>query len=460
MLQIYNSMSKSKIPFKPIRQGHVGLYVCGMTVYDYCHIGHARSMVCFDTIVRYLRYRGYEVTHVRNITDIDDKIIKRAQENNETTQHLTQRFIDALHEDSKALQITPPTHEPRATEYIAEMIALVKSLQDKGYAYVTENGDVCYDVSKFKDYGCLSCQDLEKLRAGERVSINEKKDDPLDFVLWKMAKPGEPSWSSPWGDGRPGWHLECSAMSCSLLGNNFDFHGGGTDLLFPHHENEIAQSVAATGDKFANAWIHAGFVNINDEKMSKSLGNFFTIREVLAKYPGEVLRYFLAVPHYRSQINYNEESLEAARQSLDRFYQALRGVDYTHIKAPAASSFEERFQAAMDDDFNTPEALAVLFDLVKELNRLKISDMQKAAEHAALLVKLANILGLATQDPEVYFRQEHQVDVQKVEALIAERQTARANKDWAKADQVRQQLTDMNIVIEDSAQGTIWRSVG
>lgn len=466
MLQIQDTLTQKKESFKPITPGKVGIYVCGMTVYDYCHIGHARMLVAFDMVTRYLRSRGLEVTYIRNITDIDDKIIKRAQENNEPYTALTERMITAMHEDLQALGVLPPTKEPRATEYVPQMIELIKTLMEKNYAYIATNGDVCYHVHKFKNYGELAHQDLEKLRAGARVEVDNTKQDPLDFVLWKLAKPGEPSWESPWGAGRPGWHIECSAMSLDCLGEHFDIHGGGLDLSFPHHQNEIAQSEAATGKKFVNYWLHNGFVQINKEKMSKSLGNFFTVREVLAQYKPEVVRYFLIASHYRSPVNYSIENLDSAHAALERFYIALRGIDTSSQDLISAHSeiqkilkdFEDRFNAVMDDDFNTPEALAVLFDIAREINRVREKDMQEAAQLAALLRRLGGILGILQQDSEEFLRAgTSEQEAQKIEALIAARNKARAEKNWAEADRVRLALTALGVSLEDTAQGTIWR---
>ncbi|MEA3278934.1 MAG: cysteine--tRNA ligase, partial [Pseudomonadota bacterium] len=384
MLQIYNSLTRQKEEFVPLEPGKVRMYVCGMTVYDYCHLGHARVMVVFDVVSRYLRERGFDVTYVRNITDIDDKIINRANEKGEAFSDLTERFIQAMHEDSDVLGILPPSEEPRATTHMAEIISMVRALIDKGYAYVADNGDVYYSVAKFTGYGRLSGKDPEELRAGARVEIGEAKRDPLDFALWKAAKPGEPAWDSPWGQGRPGWHIECSAMSTSCLGNHFDIHGGGADLQFPHHENEIAQSEGATGEPFVNLWMHNGFVRVNEEKMSKSLGNFFTVREILRRYRPEEVRYFILTSQYRSPLNYDDEHLQNARGALTRLYTALRGLPAA--EPMGAERFRERFHAAMDDDFNTPEALAVLFDLVREINRVRAEDEVEAAHLGAELV--------------------------------------------------------------------------
>jgi len=461
MLTIYNTLTKQKAPFIPIISGKVGLYVCGMTVYDYCHVGHARVMVVFDVVVRYLRSIGYQVTYVRNITDIDDKIIQRAKENGESIEQLTARFIQAMHEDTELLGVLRPDYEPRATEFLPKIIEMVQRLLDNGYAYLANNGDVCYTVSRFNGYGNLSGKRLEELRAGERVEINEAKRDPLDFVLWKAAKPEEPSWESPWGPGRPGWHIECSAMSTTCLGNHFDIHGGGMDLQFPHHENEIAQSEGATGESFVNVWMHNGFVRINEEKMSKSLGNFFTVREVLKQYPPEVMRYFILTSHYRSSLNYSEQNLETAQQALTRLYTALRGLPHTD-QVWADDSCRHRFNLAMEDDFNTPEALAVLFDLAREINKIRVEDMFTAAILGNELRQLGDILGLLQTVPEVFLQQGHHQDQvglssMEIETLIAQRQAARARKDWSEADRIRLSLKAQGILLEDGDQGTTWR---
>lgn len=456
MLKIYNSLTKTKEDFVPITQGKIRMYVCGITVYDYCHIGHARAvMITPDMIVRYLRYSGYEVTYVRNITDIDDKIIARANEHHEFWLDLANRFIVAMHEDEAELGNLSPDREPRATETIPEMIAMIEALIAKGHAYVAENGDVYYQVNSFKDYGKLSQQNLDQLRVGVRIDIQDAKRDPLDFVLWKIAKPHEPSWDSPWGKGRPGWHIECSAMSTTLLGDNFDIHAGGLDLKFPHHENEIAQSEAATGCTFANCWMHAGLLQVNGEKMSKSLGNFFTIRDVLAQHAPEVIRYFMLSSHYRSPLNYCEENLVQAKTSLQRLYMALRGLP---TAVPLKNShYEKEFIAAMNDDFNTPIALSVLFDLVREINKLREADPMHAGALAETLRYLAGILGLLTQDPEQFLQADADLDVKKIEQLITQRIQARANKNWLESDRIREQLVEMGIAIEDNINGTSWR---
>jgi cysteinyl-tRNA synthetase len=459
MLQIHNSLTRHKAPFQPIEPGKVRMYVCGMTVYDYCHLGHARVLVVFDVVYRYLRALGYDVTYIRNITDIDDKIIRRANENGEPFQALTERFIQAMREDAEALGVLPPTDEPRATAHIGEILAMVQTLIDKDLAYVAANGDVYYAVSRFPDYGKLSGKDPADLRAGARVEIGESKRDPLDFALWKSAKPGEPAWDSPWGPGRPGWHIECSAMSTCCLGNHFDIHGGGADLQFPHHENEIAQSEGATGEPFVNVWMHNGFVRVNEEKMSKSLGNFFTVREILRLYRPEEVRYFILTSHYRSPLNYDDSALQQARAALTRLYTALRGLP--EAVSAEGESFRTRFQSAMDDDFNTPEALAVLFELAREINRLRADgSVDQAATHGALLRELGRVLGLLQDDPEFYLR--GGVDAEgpsdaEIEAMIEQRRAARANKDWAEADRVREALTAAGIVLEDGPQGTTWR---
>jgi len=460
MLEIYNTLTKQQAPFVPIDPADVRMYVCGMTVYDFCHIGHARVLVVFDVVYRYLcqLYGRDHVRYIRNITDIDDKIIARAEQNHEPIDALTGRFIQAMNEDADALQVLRPNEEPRATLHIQHILDMIQSLQDKGFAYQAGNGDVYYDVSAFAPYGRLSGRQLDDLRAGARVEIDEAKQDPLDFVLWKSAKPGEPQWDSPWGPGRPGWHIECSAMSVHCLGSHFDIHGGGMDLQFPHHENEIAQSCAATGDHFANVWMHNGFVRVDDEKMSKSLGNFFTIREVLAKYDPEVLRYFILTSHYRSPLNYSDQHLDNARSALNGLYTALRGIE------PAATladdnPYRARFMQAMDNDFATPEAQAVLFELAHEINRLRNKDMQQAAALAGELRSLGGLLGLLQRDPTAYFQAatEEGLTAEQIEALIAERKAARAAKDFARADAIRDELSDAGIVLEDNPGGTIWR---
>ena len=457
MVQIYNTLTRQKEQFKPLVDGKIDMYVCGITIYDYCHIGHARTFVGFDVIVRYLRHIGYDLKYVRNITDVDDKIIKRANENGESINDLTTRMTKAMHEDFDSLNMLRPDVEPTVTNHMNEIIAMVERLIAKGHAYVAADGDVLFDVSTFEQYGALSQQDLTMLQAGSRVEVAQDKQDPLDFVLWKKAKPGEPSWSSPWGEGRPGWHIECSAMSSKHLGEHFDIHGGGSDLQFPHHENEIAQSCCANNGKYVNTWIHTGMVQVNKEKMSKSLNNFFTVRDVLKEYDAESVRYFLISGHYRSQLNYSQENLEQARSSLERIYTALRGV--TPIECDLASNeYVAKFRKAMDDDFNTPEALPVLFELAKELNRVKDSDTEQAGKLAYVLRSVAEVLGVAQQDPET-FLQGGQADdeVAHIEALIAKRNEARASKDWAAADEARDALNALGVVLEDSAGKTTWR---
>ncbi|HAU06078.1 MAG TPA: cysteine--tRNA ligase [Pseudoalteromonas shioyasakiensis] len=457
MVQIYNTLTRQKEQFKPLVDGKIDMYVCGITIYDYCHIGHARTFVGFDVIVRYLRHIGYDLKYVRNITDVDDKIIKRANENGESINDLTTRMTKAMHEDFDSLNMLRPDVEPTVTNHMDEIIAMVERLIAKGHAYVAADGDVLFDVSTFEQYGALSQQDLTMLQAGSRVEVPQDKQDPLDFVLWKKAKTEEPSWSSPWGEGRPGWHIECSAMSSKHLGEHFDIHGGGSDLQFPHHENEIAQSCCANNGKYVNTWIHTGMVQVNKEKMSKSLNNFFTVRDVLKEYDAESVRYFLISGHYRSQLNYSQENLEQARSSLERIYTALRGV--TPIECDLASNeYVAKFRKAMDDDFNTPEALPVLFELAKELNRVKDSDTEQAGKLAYVLRSVAEVLGVAQQDPEA-FLQGGQADdeVAHIEALIAKRNEARASKDWAAADEARDALNALGVVLEDSAGKTTWR---
>lgn len=457
MLKIYNDLSRSKETFEPLQPGKVNLYVCGMTVYDLCHLGHARVMVVFDVVYRYLKAVGYDVTYIRNITDIDDKIINRANENGEPFHELTERFIQAMHEDSDALGIIPPDAEPKATDHIAEIISMCEKLIEKGHAYVADNGDVYYDVYSFPTYGKLSGKSLEDLQAGARVELGDLKRNPLDFALWKSAKPDEPSWQSPWGDGRPGWHIECSAMSTKALGDTFDIHGGGADLTFPHHENEIAQSEGATGHPFVKYWMHNGFVRINDEKMSKSLGNFFTVREILERYQAEEVRYFILTSQYRSPLNYSDEHLDNARNALTRFYTALRGLP--EATPTADTQFEKDFHAAMQDDFNTPEALATLFELVREINRVRAEDEAAAASLGALLRQLGDLIGILQSDAESYLRggaSANDGDAE-IDALVAQRNEAKANKDWGTADEIRNKLQEMGIVLEDGPSGTTWR---
>ena len=480
MIRIHNSLTGEKQELRPIEPGHIGMYVCGMTVYDYIHIGHARMLTVFDIVSRYLRYRGYEVTYVRNITDIDDKIIKRAAEKGEPIDAFTGRFIQAMHDDCRLLAMESPDHEPRATQHVSHMIEMIATLVEKGYAYVAGDGDVMYAVAKFDGYGKLSGKNLADLRAGARIEVDEFKRDPLDFVLWKHAKPGEPAWESPWGPGRPGWHIECSAMSADLLGTHFDIHGGGMDLKFPHHENEIAQSRAATGDCFANLWIHNGFVNVDNEKMSKSLGNFFTVREVLPKlrHP-EVLRFFFLMSHYRGPINYSFDQLEQADAALRGIYTALRDVP---IVEAVPGEYTERFHEVMDDDFNTPEAIAVLQRMTREINLAKDTGKEhKAAVLSAELRSLARVLGILTLEPEQWFRLAKpaivtdaanvsvdesaavadvrpSLDDAEVQRLVDERLAARKAKDFARSDQIRDQLAAASVIVEDKPGGkSTWR---
>ena len=460
MLRIYNTLAQEKQDFKPLVPGKVGMYVCGITVYDLCHMGHARTYLSFDLMVRYLRHKGFDVTYVRNITDVDDKIIKRANENNESVDELTERTIANMHEDFRAINLLDADIEPRVTTHMDEIIEVIQTLIDKGHAYQADNGDVLFEVATFKEYGKLGKQDLEQLNAGARVEVDSHKRAPLDFVLWKSAKPEEPSWTSPWGNGRPGWHIECSAMNQKHLGDHFDIHGGGSDLIFPHHENEVAQSCCAHDTPYVNYWVHSGMVQVNEEKMSKSLGNFFTLRDVLQDYDAETLRYFLMSAHYRSQLNYSEDNLKQARSALERFYTALRDATPDLAADIAYGGYLERFETAMNDDFNTPEAFSVLFDLAKNLN--KAESAQEKATLAGVLVKLGGIVGLLQLEPEAYLQgtvgdSGEDNDVAEIEALIEQRNSARKNKDWAKADEARDKLNALNIVLEDGPQGTTWR---
>ncbi|MDH2997816.1 cysteine--tRNA ligase [Pasteurellaceae bacterium LFhippo2] len=457
MLKIYNTLKREKEEFKPINPDQVGMYVCGVTVYDLCHFGHGRTFVSFDVIARYLRFLGYNLRYVRNITDVDDKIIKRAIENNETSDQLVERMIAEMHKDFDALNILRPDVEPRATKHIPEIIAIVEKLIQKGHAYVAEDGDVMFNVESFQKYGALSRQNLEQLQAGARVEIKSVKRNPMDFVLWKMSKENEPSWESPWGNGRPGWHIECSAMNSKELGNHFDIHGGGSDLMFPHHENEIAQSCCAHGDDYVNYWLHTGMLTIDKEKMSKSLGNFFSIRHMLGLYDAESLRYFFLTAHYRSLLDYSVENLDLARSALERLYTALRGCDVS-VALDAEDKYTQAFKESMDDDFNTPGALAVLFELAREVNKLKTENAEEANRLASRLKQLAGVLGLLEQDPEAFLQGDADNDeVAEIEALIKQRNEARASKNWAAADEARNKLTEMGIVLEDGANGTTWR---
>ena len=491
MLHIHNTLTRRKEPFRPLVPGRVGMYVCGMTVYDYCHLGHARMLLVFDVVARYLRHRGFRLTYVRNVTDIDDKIIARARESGEPIEAVTGRFIAAMHEDCAALGIRPPDREPRATEYVEEMLALISDLVDKGFAYVGEGGDVYFEIARFPEYGKLSGNRVDALRAGARIDVDETKAAAEDFVLWKAAKPGEPRWPSPWGPGRPGWHIECSAMSMANLGERFDIHGGGRDLVFPHHECEIAQSEASTGGRFANVWMHNGFVRIDGDKMSKSLGNFFTIRDILARHPGEAVRYYLLTSHYRSPLNHSAARLGEAEQSLRRLYGALRGLP-TAPEEPSppargpVGEAEGRFREAMDDDFNTPEALAVLHDLASEANRLRGRSRREATAPAAALRRAGAVLGLLEADPDAVFQAPRSraegagtpggppgrsdglpdpplppppgLSEDEIERRIADRAAARRARDFAAADRIRAELAEARVVLEDGPGGaTTWR---
>ena len=460
MLKIYNTLTNQKQVFKPINPSSVGIYVCGMTVYDFCHMGHARVLVMFDVMTRHMRRTFPEVKYVRNITDIDDKIINRSIENQEDIYSLTNRFIKAMHEDEIALNILKPDFEPRATESIDQMYSMIESLIEKGFAYQGKNGDVYYSVKRFKNYGKLSGKNLDDLKAGARVDIESDKRDPLDFVLWKMAKPNEPKWSSPWGEGRPGWHLECSAMSTHHLGNHFDIHGGGMDLTFPHHENEIAQSEGANNCSFVNTWMHVGYVNINDEKMSKSLNNFFTIRNVLEKYDGETLRYFLISSHYRSPLNFSDENLASAKSALTRLYTATRGLSASSKamgQVTMGFDYEKRFNEALDDDFNTPIALSILFEIAKHANTEREDDKDQAGALSELLRKLGNHIGIMRYDADDYLKMGIELSDAKIDEKIYQRESARALKDFAMSDQIRDELLALGIILEDSINGTSWR---
>ena len=462
-LRIYNTLARDKQTFVPLQDGVVRMYVCGMTVYDYCHIGHARVMVVFDIVQRWLRALGYQVTYVRNITDIDDKIIRRAVENGESIKALTSRFIQAMHEDADALGVQRPDHEPRATEFIPQMLDMIGTLEAHGYAYRAADGDVNYAVRKFANYGKLSGKSLEDLRAGERVATNDAKQDPLDFVLWKQSKPDEPAdtgWDSKYGRGRPGWHIECSAMGCTLLGERFDIHGGGQDLQFPHHENEIAQSEAATGQTFVNYWMHNGYVQIDNEKMSKSLGNFFTIREVLAQFDAEVVRFFIARAHYRSPLNYSDAHLDDARNALTRLYTALKDVQPDQAALDWNDAYAQRFREAMNDDFNTPVAVAVLFELASDVNRTHDAAL------ARQLRELARVIGFLGREPRAFLQQaagsskQGGLEVAQIEAQIAARVAAKQAKNYAEADRIRAELLEAGVALEDKPGGaTEWRRV-
>ena len=465
---LYNSEQRKKVEFVPRVEGHIDMYVCGMTVYDYCHIGHARVMVAFDYIIRFLRSQGWSVKYVRNITDIDDKIIKRAHENGESITALTDRFIQAMNDDAESLGCARPDEAPRATDYIDQMQSMIGTLVNKGTAYASDNGDVYFEVEKFAKYGRLSGRKLEDMQAGasERVDVEVQKKHPFDFVLWKHAKENEPAWASPWGNGRPGWHIECSAMSTCCLGNHFDIHGGGSDLTFPHHENEIAQSEASTGEQYVNYWMHVGFINVDGEKMSKSLGNFFTIRDVMEKFHPEVIRYFIVSSHYRSPVNFSDTALKEAKNTLSRFYHSFKAYQQTYgteVVAASDATLVERFNAAMRDDFNTSEAIAVLFEINKELNRaVKDEKAEQAAVYYATLRHLTDILGLVQHNVDDFLKSDIGQDTldlsgDQIEALIQQRVDAKKAKEFAKADEIRQSLLDQGVVLEDTRQGTIWR---
>lgn len=465
---LYNSEQRKKVEFVPRRPGQIDMYVCGMTVYDYCHIGHARVMVAFDYIIRFLRSQGWNVRYIRNITDIDDKIIKRANENNESIQELTARFIDAMNQDAAQLGCAEPDESPKATEYIDQMQTMISTLVDKGTAYPATNGDVYFEVNKFEKYGRLSGRKLEDMQAGasERVDVEVEKKHPFDFVLWKHAKENEPSWASPWGNGRPGWHIECSAMSTCCLGNHFDIHGGGSDLTFPHHENEIAQSEASTGEQYVNYWMHVGFINVDGEKMSKSLGNFFTIRDVMDKFHPEVIRYFIVSSHYRSPVNFSDTALKEAKTALSRFYHAFKAYEQVFGQTKTShleQTYVERFNTAMRDDFNTPEAMAVLFELIRELNRaVKEEQSDLATTLYSTLRVLTDILGLVQHHVDDFLKstighEDSGLSDSEIETLIQQRADAKKAKDFAGADAIRKSLLDSGIVLEDTRQGTVWR---
>ncbi|RZJ21216.1 cysteine--tRNA ligase [Acinetobacter sp.] len=465
---LYNSEQRKKVEFVPRKAGHIDMYVCGMTVYDYCHIGHARVMVAFDYIIRFLRSQGWNVKYVRNITDIDDKIIKRANENGESITALTDRFIQAMNEDAENLGCLHPDEAPRATDYIDQMQNMIGNLVNKGTAYPSANGDVYFEVEKFAKYGRLSGRKLEDMQAGasERVDVEVEKKHPFDFVLWKHAKENEPSWASPWGNGRPGWHIECSAMSTCCLGNHFDIHGGGSDLTFPHHENEIAQSEASTGEQYVNYWMHVGFINVDGEKMSKSLGNFFTIRDVMDKFHPEVIRFFIVSSHYRSPVNFSDTALKEAKNTLSRFYHSFKTYQQVYGEKTVETLDEalvERFNAAMRDDFNTAEAIAVLFEINKELNRaVKDENAEQAALYYSTLRHLTDILGLVQHNVDDFLKSDIGQEAlglseQQIEYLIQQRKDAKKAKEFAKADEIRQSLLDQGVVLEDTRQGTIWR---
>ena len=460
MVAIYNSFTRKKEPFTPIEPNKIRMYVCGMTVYDFCHIGHGRVMVVFDMVSRYLRSIGFDVLYVRNITDIDDKIIDRANSNNESITNLTNRFIEEMNEDANALGVLPPDLEPKATEHMKEIIEMISQLIKKEHAYLGSNGDVFFNVGSFNEYGKLSGKNLEELRSGERVEIQKEKNDPLDFVLWKSAKKGEPSWPSPWGDGRPGWHIECSAMSVHCLGSHFDIHGGGQDLQFPHHENEIAQSVCSTGGKFASVWMHNGFVRVDEEKMSKSLGNFFTIKEVLKKCQPEVIRFFILSSHYRSPLNYSVENLDEAKSALTRLYTALKESNSNNVGVD--KDYLTQFNSYMDDDFNTPKAISLLHEIAKKINRNEDKIHEESKILASTLKKLGSILGLLESESQDFLKGKNSenkddVDTDHINDLIRQRNIARDKKDFEKADEIRRQLAELDVTLEDTEDSTDWR---
>ena len=460
MIRIYNTLTQQKETFTPIEPGKVRMYVCGMTVYDYCHLGHARVLVAFDVVTRYLRKRGYDVTYVRNITDIDDKILRRAEENREPFTDLVERMIVAMHEDEARLGVLPPSAEPRATEHVDDIIGMISKLIESEHVYTADNDDVYFSVASFADYGKLSKKKLEDLLAGARVDVQEAKRSPADFALWKAAADGEVSWPSPWGNGRPGWHIECSAMSTRCLGDTFDIHGGGPDLLFPHHENEIAQSECATGHTFVNTWMHAGAIRVNREKMSKSLGNFFTIREILETYPPEVVRFFLVSSHYRSQVDYSEDNLAEAGRSLARLYHALRGVTPASASDVPETDHDRRFVELMDDDFNCPGAISVLHALANDINQYRREGRDDAAaDAAAVMIRLGEVLGLLQQNPNVFFQADAggELSAEDIEAKIQARAEARKARDFAGADRIRDELAEQGIILDDSREGTSWR---
>ncbi|UAJ65710.1 cysteine--tRNA ligase [Candidatus Schneideria nysicola] len=460
MLSIFNTLTKRKEIFYPIHFNHVNIYVCGVTAYDLCHIGHIRTFLTFDIVIRYLKYCGYQVNYVRNITDIDDKIILRATQNGENPYQLVDRMINAMHLDLDALDIIRPNYEPRVTQHISDIIIFIKQLINKGHAYIASNGDIMFSVSSYKNYGILSHQKIEKLRTQSRTSNNDQiKENPLDFVLWKMAKPNQPNWPSPWGLGRPGWHIECSAISCKELGNYFDIHGGGSDLIFPHHENEIAQSVCAHNSPYVNIWMHSGMVMIDKKKISKSLNNIFFVRDILSKYESEVIRYFLMSSHYRSPIHYKEENIKKSQEALKNLYIALRGTHPTTFPINEGKVFIDKFNKAMNDDFNTPKAYLVLFELAHEVNKLKSERSTKMHDIATILRYLANIIGILKKDPDSFLQKQNtqNCDITLIEKIIQKRNIARKNKEWNVADNLRDQLLERGVILEDGLEATTWR---